>query len=100
MTAGMVMMRRRRRTEAAAPSSSSDPGRRRQLRLHWRTVAATTATAAALVESGRGLECRGLVVGCGRDGRRGRVHVTVTHVVQLRRRLAMDHHCRGGGRLQ
>ena len=98
MTAGMVMMRRWRRTEAAAPSSS-DPGSRRQLRLHWRTVAATTA-AAALVESGRGLECRGLMVGCGRDGRRGRVHVTVTHVVQLRRRLAMDHHCRGGGRLQ
>ena len=76
----MMMMRMRRRgSKASSSPSSSGPGRRRELRLHGGTVAA--AAAAALVKGGRGLQRGCLVVGGGRDGRRGRVHVT--HVVQL-----------------
>ena len=79
----MMMMMWRWGSEAPSPasSSSSGPGRRRKLRLHGGSVAASSATAAALVEGGRGLQRGCLVVGGGRDGRRGRVHVT--HVVQL-----------------
>ena len=82
MTAWVVMMVMRmwRWGAKASSSASSGPGRRRELRLHGRTVAASAA-AAALVEGGRGLQRGCLVVGGGRDGRRGRVHVT--HVVQL-----------------
>ena len=79
----MMMMMWRWGSEAPSPasSSSSGPGRRGELRLHGGSVAASSATAAALVEGGRGLQRGCLVVGGGRDGRRGRVHVT--HVVQL-----------------
>ena len=81
----MMMMMWRWGSEAPSPASasSSGPGRRGELRLHGGSVAASsaTATAAALVEGGRGLQRGCLVVGGGRDGRRGRVHVT--HVVQL-----------------
>ena len=79
----MMMMMWRWGSEAPSPASrSSGPGRRGKLRLHGGSVAASSATAAAaLVEGGRGLQRGCLVVGGGRDGRRGRVHVT--HVVQL-----------------
>ena len=83
MTTRVMMMMWRWGSEAPSPaSSSSGSGRRGELRLHGGSVAASSATAtAALVEGGRGLQRGGLVVGGGRDGRRGRVHVT--HVVQL-----------------